>query len=189
MSWPARERWIILWNTSNASGNPLVCYEELKTAYGFDTARHLAQRSEEVEMAIWFHDAVYNPKASDNEEKSVAFANRSFAGATILTEFAERVGQLIMATKTHEANSGSDAALLTDIDLSILGQPEKRFDEYESQIRQEYAWVPEPVYRVERAKILRKFLARKRVFATEWFQKKYEDAARQNLQSSVKKLT
>ncbi len=94
-----------------------------------------------------------------------------------------------MATKTHEANSGSDAALLTDIDLSILGQPEKRFDEYESQIRQEYAWVPEPVYRVERAKILRKFLARKRVFATEWFQKKYEDAARQNLQSSVKKLT
>jgi predicted metal-dependent HD superfamily phosphohydrolase len=206
MTWPSAERWIKLWNAVHASGDPLTSYEELKAAYAeprrhyhtqqhiaeclleFDAARHLTQRPEEVEMALWFHDVVYDPKAANNEEKSVVFAKQRFAKSAISDEFAERVGQLIMSTKTHESNADSDAAVLIDVDLSILGRDEKRFSEYEGQIRQEYAWVPAFVYRIERAKILRRFLSRANIFVTEWFRDKYEDTARRNLQFLLKKM-
>jgi len=67
---------------------------------------------------------------------------------------------------------------VVDVDLSILGQSEKRFSEYEQQIRQEYAWVPQAVFASKRAEILGRFLARPGIFATEWFRTKYEQQAR-----------
>jgi len=62
-----------------------------------------------------------------------------------------------MATKTHEPNTHVDAPLLVDVDLSILGQPKARFDEYERQIRAEYGWVPEKIFGTKRAEILQRF--------------------------------
>jgi len=206
MIWPAEERWLNLWVAIGASGDPLACYEQLKAAYSerhryyhnqqhiaeclseFDGVRDLVSNQQQVEMALWFHDAVYNPKAPDNEEKSAALAQEALGRVNVSRAAIERVRQLIMVTKTHEANGDSDAGILIDIDLAILGQGERRFDEYEHQIRQEYAWVPEKVYRTERAKILRSFLARTRIFTTEWFHRKYEDAARRNLEALVRRL-
>lgn len=93
-----------------------------------------------------------------------------------------------MATKNHEVEPNSDAGLVVDVDLSILGRDEKRFWEYERQIRQEYAWVPGAIFAVKRAGILQAFLARQRIFATEWFWNKYERQARRNLEASIIKL-
>jgi predicted metal-dependent HD superfamily phosphohydrolase len=75
-----------------------------------------------------------------------------------------------------------------DIDLSILGAEAERFDEYEVQVRQEYAWVPGPVFRHKRREILQGFLARPHIYATEWFQRRFEAVARNNLQRSVARL-
>jgi predicted metal-dependent HD superfamily phosphohydrolase len=81
-------------------------------------------------------------------------------------------------TTPHEA----DAALLCDIDLSILGRSPKVFDQFERQIRQEYAVVPEPIYRTGRSDILRRFLSRPTIYQTAWFRQRYENRARANLE-------
>jgi predicted metal-dependent HD superfamily phosphohydrolase len=100
-------------------------------------------------------------------------------------DLANSVSQLILTTKYHVASSDPDAGLLLDVDLSILGQPEERFLEYEKQIREEYAWVPESIFKSKRAEILAAFLSRGRIYATEWFLERYETAARINLRQSL----
>ena len=93
----------------------------------------------------------------------------------------------MLATKQHDNSLHPDAPLLVDIDLSILGQPAKRFWEYEDQIRKEYAWVPEEIFRTKRAEILERFLARKQIYNTSYYFSKLEAQARTNLNQSIKK--
>src|SRR5262245_24634607 len=183
----SQRRWAGLWQAVGARGDPLPWYERLSSAYAqphrhyhnqqhiaeclveWDRARHLARNLEAIELALWFHDAVYDPKAGDNEEQSADLAKRCLAEAALPDAFTDMVGQLVMATKGHEVAADGDTAVMIDVDLSILGQPEKRFVEYEAQIRQEYAWVPRIIFAPKRAKILKTFLARERIYTTDWF--------------------
>jgi len=142
-----------------------------------------------VELALWFHDAVYDPKAADNEERSAALAERCLLEGGIPDALTETVAKLVMATKHHEVNASADAGLMVDVDLSILGREEKRFSEYEQQIRQEYEWVPDAVFTLKRAEILKKFHSRDRIYTTEWFYNKYERQARTNLSASINHLS
>lgn len=136
-------------------------------------------------MALWFHDAVYDPKAPDNEEQSAALARQCLLTAGTSAALTETVVQLVMATKDHDVHAGPDAGLMVDIDLSILGREEARFFEYEEQIRKEYGWVPETVFAPKRAEILEGFLSRDPIYVTEWFRNKYERQARKNLAVSI----
>ena len=77
---------------------------------------------------------------------------------------------------------------MIDIDLAILGNSWVRFSEYEQAIRGEYAWVPADVVCSKRATILEKFLVRDRIYSTEWFQRKHEQPARENLMKSIQNL-
>jgi len=206
MSWPKEQRWVSLWREIGASGDPLPWYETLSAAYRephrhyhnqdhigdclaeFDLARHLTRRPVAVELALWFHDAVYNPKTGDDEEQSAALAHRCLAEAGAPADLAETVGRLVMATKSHETGTDPDAAVMIDVDLCILGQVEPRFLQYETQIRQEYSWVPGFIFKSKRAEILAQFLARDRIFQTDWFHGKYENQARRNLELSIRQL-
>jgi predicted metal-dependent HD superfamily phosphohydrolase len=154
----------------------------------FAAVRHLARQPLAVEMAVWFHDAVYDPRAPDNEEKSAALALQRLTEAGASPELAATVSRLVLATKRHEAGNDPDAALLLDVDLGILGQTEARFQEYEAQIRREFDWVPVKTFAAKRAEILRQFLARDRIYATNYFHEKLEPAARANLQRSIQNL-
>jgi predicted metal-dependent HD superfamily phosphohydrolase len=153
-----------------------------------DEAAHLAERFHEVELALWFHDAVYDVRGQDNEAKSADWARAAVSGAGLDASVAGRVHALIMATRHDVVPATSDAMLLVDVDLSILGAPPHRFDEYERQIHDEYAWVPDALFRQKRREILAAFLARPRVFNTEHFRKAYEAQARTNLQRSIAAL-
>jgi len=205
MSWPEQERWIACWQSVAGRGDPHGWHARLALFYGephrhyhngqhiaeclaeFDSARHLAQQPTAVELALWFHDAVYEPKAGDNEEQSAAMARSCLetAGASSL---AATVDNLVMATKTHSPEAGPDAALVVDVDLSIFGQGEQRFAEYEKQIREEYRRVPKLIFNFKRAEILESFLARNRIYATDFFATKYEQQARRNLERSIRQL-
>ena len=147
----------------------------------FERARHLAADPAAVELALWYHDAVYNPLASDNEERSAKLAIEGLTDTT----FARRVEDLILATKHRVEPTDPDAQLLADIDLSILGQRWERFAEYETQIRKEYAMVPEPIFKVKRAEILRSFLDRARIYSTPFFRDRLEVQARANLKRTL----
>jgi predicted metal-dependent HD superfamily phosphohydrolase len=100
----------------------------------------------------------------------------------------ERVRQLVLATKHDARPASADAALLVDVDLAILGAVPERFDEYERQIREEYAWVPGPLFRRKRREILEGFLVRPHVYNTSHFRDRYEAAARANLSRSIAQL-
>lgn len=205
MNWPEQEHWQRLWQFAVLGGDAAVWYERLTQAYAetqryyhsqqhiaeclaeFDGAKHLAQDPAAVELALWFHDAVYDPKAGDNEERSAAIAV-SCLEAGGQSKLAAKVSTLVMATKSHRTENVPDAGLLVDVDLSILGKSEQRFSEYEAQIREEYHWVPGPVFKLKRAEILQGFLDRKRIYTTDLFASKYEETARRNLENSIRKL-
>jgi predicted metal-dependent HD superfamily phosphohydrolase len=94
----------------------------------------------------------------------------------------------VLATRHLEIPTEPDAALLCDIDLSILGRMPEVFDEFEQRIRREYTWVPETVYRSARGEILAGFLRRRSVYQTDYFRGRYESQARTNLERSLKVL-
>jgi predicted metal-dependent HD superfamily phosphohydrolase/GMP synthase-like glutamine amidotransferase len=138
-----------------------------------------------VELALWFHDAVYEPKAHDNEAQSAAWAQRALQAAGAPESLITTVVELVMATCHHHQPQTPDAQLLVDIDLSILAADAVRFTEYEAQIRSEYAWVPLAVYQTKRAAVLRTFLQRDRIFSTARGHQQFEAQARANLRASI----
>lgn len=149
-------------------------------------ALHLAEHPGEVEIALWFHDAVYELKAQDNEAQSAQWAVRELMAAGLAAEVRERVAALIMATQHAALPASGDAQLLVDVDLAILGATPGRFAEYERQIREEYAWVPGWIFRRKRRAVLRQFLDREPLYATAHFRERLEVAARRNLAQATR---
>ena len=154
----------------------------------FAAVRHLAERPCEIEIAIWFHDAVYDTHRDDNEERSAAWARKYLAERGANAAAVQRIVDMILATRTHEPGDG-DAPLMVDVDLGILGASPAAFEAYDAAIRKEYRWVPEAQYRKGRADVLRRFLTRPNIYTTPTFRNAYEDRARSNLESGIARLT
>lgn len=147
----------------------------------FSEVVHLAAHPGEVELALWFHDAVYALKAHDNEGRSAAWAQDVLqqAGATLAQQ--QRVKELIMATCHNAVPIDADQQLLVDIDLAILGANPERFAEYDRQVGVEYSWVPGLIYRMKRKAVLRGFVDREQIYSTAHFHRRLENQARINL--------
>jgi len=155
--------------------------------------RALLGDPEAVEAAIWFHDAIYDSKAKDNEARSAALAEKKLAGRTE-AERLDRIGAMILATATHQLprfdNDAAtrDASLFLDMDLSILGAAPDAFDAYERAVRREYGWVEEPMWRAGRSAVMTSFLARPHIFHTDEFRQRFEPQARMNMARSLETL-
>jgi predicted metal-dependent HD superfamily phosphohydrolase len=145
----------------------------------------LADEPAEIAIALWFHDAVYEPRATDNEARSAEWARETLGEAQVDRQRIERIEAHILATRHDAVAQGKDGALLVDIDLSILGAPRERFDEYESQVRAEYGWVPDFVFRRKRREFLKELLERPRLYQTPALHDELEARARDNLRHSL----
>ncbi len=154
----------------------------------FESVRGLCAHAGEVQLALFFHDAVYDTRASGNEEQSAEWAQRAIAEAGGAPEVAVRVRALVLATRHAAVPASADAGVMVDVDLSILGADPARFDEYERQVRMEYAWVPDAIFRSERARLLREFLARPSIYTTSALRDRLEARARANLLRSLDAL-
>ena len=141
-----------------------------------------------AETALLFHDYEYNPTRHDNEERSADEAAMALRALGWQGERIETVRALVLATKHAGAPGTPDAMIVVDVDLSVLGKPPETFDAYERAIRKEYADVPDDAFRAGRSAVLRGFLSRPRIYATEEFASKYEMTARQNLGRSLSAL-
>lgn len=206
MNASSAERWSRLWQTAIEAVAPTGLFDRLLAMYAephryyhnrrhisdclseFDQVRQLAIESNAVEFAIWFHDAVYNPHAADNEERSADLASECLKAGGATPVLVNSVRQLILATKLHDGTLHPDASLLVDVDLTILGQPTERFWEYEKQIRAEYSWVETTIFAEKRAEILERFLARDRIYHTKYYFERLETQARTNLRASIQRL-
>lgn len=145
-------------------------------------------RAGEIAIALWFHDAIYDPQAGHNELNSAAWAARALIRAGLSSETAQRVHDLVMATQHDAPAAGADAQLLVDIDLSILGSPPERFERYDQDVRKEYAWVPGFRYRDQRALVLQSFLDRPRLYHGAAAVDLLEGQARINLAAALSRL-
>ena len=151
----------------------------------FAEVAHLAERPGEAAIALWFHDAIYVPRAPDNEARSAAWAAEALRAAGAEQNMVDSVHALIMTTAGHEAQGNQDARLVIDIDLAILGAAPARFAEYEQQVRAEYAAVPLAMYRQKRGELLATFLARPAIYRTPELHARLEAQARINLQRTL----
>jgi predicted metal-dependent HD superfamily phosphohydrolase len=135
--------------------------------------------------AIWWHDVVYDPTRSDNEELSARLAEQY-----VRADIGREVGRLIRLTKTHEvAQDDRLGAILISIDLSILGAEPARYDAYATAIRQEFIHVSDGDYRAGRARVLRQFAAREVIYPDATFAATYDRRARDNLARELASLS
>lgn len=152
----------------------------------FDEHRDLAERPAEVLAALLFHDAVYDPRRSDNEARSAALARAALLGAP--PEAVDRIAAMIAATAGHVARAADDIGLVLDIDLSILGAPPDIYDAFERGVREEYGFVDDEAFRAGRSAMLRDFLARPALYVHPPLRDAFEVAARRNLARAVAAL-
>ncbi|GHC00920.1 HD domain-containing protein [Thermomonas carbonis] len=154
----------------------------------FDSLRHEAEQPHAIELALWFHDAVYDPYRSDNEQASADWAMRFLHENSAPVSLRDRVHGLIVATLHDAVATDHDTAIMIDIDLSILGATPDAYDAYRHAIRREYRWVPGLLFRRNRRAVLESFLRRKRIFQTDHFHSSLEDQARRNINAELEGL-
>lgn len=143
-----------------------------------------------LEAALWFHDAIYDPARSDNEAASAHLAAERLRAEGVDQTMIAEVSRLILLTAGHAVDPGDHlGARLVSIDLSILGADPHRYDSYAGHIREEYAMVPEPLYRAGRAAILRRFLDEPVLFADPVWAQRLDASARANLTREIAVLS
>ncbi len=197
-------RWQQLWLRLGGSA-PENSFVELQAAYRqpsrhyhgeqhilaclthLDRHRALAAQPDLLELALWLHDLVYDSRRQDNEAASAEQARRWLEQAGLET-LAAKIEALILATCHQAPATSPDEALLVDIDLAILASAPAVYARYEADVRAEYAWVPEPLFRAGRARLLREFLAMPRLYQRDELAAGWEKPARENLAAALSRL-
>ncbi|HEV7823618.1 MAG TPA: metal-dependent phosphohydrolase [Mycobacteriales bacterium] len=142
-----------------------------------------------VRLAVWFHDAVYDPRRTDNEDMSAALAARVLPAAGVPSERVAAVARLVRLTGTHDPGpSDRDGALLSDADLAVLAGEPDAYAAYAAAVREEYAHVPDEPFRSGRAAVLRSLVALPRLYHLPALREQWEDRARANLAAELREL-
>lgn len=140
-------------------------------------------------LALWWHDAVYDPARSDNEEASAALARDDLAALGEPVAVRDEVARLILMTKGHRAPVGDRlGALIVSIDLAVLGADPAVYDAYAAAVRQEFSFVPDEAFRAGRARVMRRFLDADAIFPDPGLRDRFEARARANIARELARL-
>jgi predicted metal-dependent HD superfamily phosphohydrolase len=135
-----------------------------------------------IRLAAWFHDAIYDPRADDNEERSALLAASTLPAIGVADTTVAEVVRLVRLTATHDPTPDDPGgALLCDADLAILGSSPARYERYVTDVRREYAHVPDDDFRAARTRILRGFQRLPTIYRTAAGRSRWESTARRNL--------
>jgi predicted metal-dependent HD superfamily phosphohydrolase len=153
-----------------------------------DLAAH-AGDADTVRLAAWFHDAVYDPRRADNEERSARLAERMLADTDLTPGIATEVARLVRLTETHDpAARDRDGEVLCDADLAVLAGEPATYAAYAAAVREEYGFVPDAAFARGRADVLRRMLARPVIFRTPPARARFEERARHNIETELSLL-
>lgn len=151
--------------------------------------RFVQASADHARMAAWYHDAVYDPARSDNEERSAALASTQLAGLGVRPAIVGEVERLVLLTRTHDPGEDDLAGqLVCDADLGILAAPPDVYDAYAARVRAEYAHVPDPEFRAGRCALLSALANRESLFRTRHGEVEWEQPARANLARELARL-
>ncbi len=142
----------------------------------------------ELSYAIFYHDIIYNSISKQNELNSAELAIDYLKDTEIESKIKERVFNLIMVTKDHKFKESNDEKWMIDFDLGILGQSWERYYLYTKEIRKEYAFAPNFMYKNGRKKVLKHFLNKSKIYKTDVFYELFEVKARKNIKKELEIL-
>lgn len=203
-----RERFIALWNRCLLDGvvaEAVPIYEELAQRYAephrryhtrnhishclqqLDLATGLMDCPDAVEMGLWFHDAIYDPRASDNELRSAELFT-DIVNDRVAPNFRQTVYDLILITTHPEHPERLDEKFIVDIDLSSFALPWEAFKRDSNAVRQEYSHLPDKEFYPGQLEFLQALLERPIFFFTDFFRSRYENVARQNITRYIEEL-
>ena len=154
----------------------------------FSNSRHIAENPNSIELALWFHDAIYNTFSKSNEKDSADLAVSFISKNSDNKELQQTVHSLIMATEHNFVPTLNDQRLMVDIDLSILGSGESQYAEFEAAIRKEYKYVPSFLFKKKRIELLQYFLNRESIYSHQHYVDSLEKQARLNIKNAITKL-
>ena len=148
----------------------------------------MAQNINEVELALWFHDAIYKPFSGSNESDSADWAKAFLKLNGVSQDSQNNIHNLIMATSYSHIAETNDERLIADIDLAILGANHDRYADFQTGVRKEYSKVPSIIFMKKRKDLLATFLKKNRIFTFDWFYDEFEKQARKNISQELKHL-
>lgn len=155
----------------------------------FHEIKYLADFPAIIEMALWFHDAEYDPLRYDNEQRSADWAAASLLALGTSQLVANKIHHLTLCTRHDEKPVTEEAKIMVDVDLTILAAEPDRYAEYETQVRKEYPHIDENRFCQKRSELLLSFLNRKTIFNTSQFIDRYEQTARRNIHHALEQLS
>jgi predicted metal-dependent HD superfamily phosphohydrolase len=180
-----REDLLARWSETHRKHHNVAHLHEMLDAIGLLADAGIEFDREAVELAAWFHDAVYEIGRDDNEDRSAELARELLASSPIRDE----VARLVLVTKTHKVPANDiNGAVLSDADLSVLGSEPLRYRTYAAAVREEYAEVPDEVFKPARAQILSSLLEGQ-LFHTAAGRDRWDDSARRNIAEEIAALT
>lgn len=141
-----------------------------------------------VSFSVFYHDVIYDATSKSNEEKSASTAKKRLTELGLSKEETAIVSNQILATKSHQNSENSDINFLLDADLSVLGKNWETYLDYTQKIRKEYSIYPDFLYKPGRKKVLRHFLELESIFKTDYFKRKYEVQAKENIEKELQLL-
>ncbi|HTI73641.1 MAG TPA: hypothetical protein VL634_01510 [Mycobacterium sp.] len=180
-----REDLLARWSEPHRKHHNVAHLHEMLDAIGLLADAGIEFDREAVELAAWFHDAIYQIGRDDNEDRSAELARELLASSPIRDE----VARLVLVTKSHKVPSDDvNGAVLSDADLSVLGSAPVRYRAYAAAVREEYAEVPDDVFKPARAQVLSSLLDGS-LFHTAAAREQWEDRARRNIADEIAVLT
>ncbi|MDH6126259.1 HD domain-containing protein [Kitasatospora sp. GP82] len=202
------DRWHALLTRCGATADPAPYGHDLLTRWAepqrrYHTVHHLRAVLEQVDalagdaddpdavrLAAWFHDAVYRPERSENEERSAQLAVRALREAGVAEALVAEVARLVRLTVTHHPEPGDrNGEVLCDADLAVLGGSPEAYAAYAAAVREEYGFVPEDAFRAGRADVLRQLLDLPALYRTPGARERFDARARANLAAELSALT
>jgi predicted metal-dependent HD superfamily phosphohydrolase len=154
-----------------------------------DELADAARDPDVVRLAAWFHDAVYDPRADDNEENSARLAEKVLTALRVDEALVAQVARLVRLTADHlVGDDDPDAAVLCDADLAILASEAGRYADYAAGVRAEYAHVPDADFARGRTAVLRHLLDQPSLFHTPTAHATWEAPARANMKAELARL-
>ncbi|MGV0774396.1 HD domain-containing protein [Mycolicibacterium elephantis] len=180
-----REDLLAHWSESHRKHHNVAHLHEVLDAIGLLADDGLEFDREAVELAAWFHDAIYEIGRDDNEERSAQLARNLLETSPVR----EEVARLVLVTKTHKPAPGDvNGAVLSDADLSVLASPAVWYRSYADAVRQEYAAIPDDVFKTKRVQLLSALLD-DTLFHTDAGRARWEEAARRNVADEIRELS
>ncbi len=148
-----------------------------------------ADDADAVRLAAWYHDAVYEPTAGDNEERSAGLAAAGLAALGLADATVAEVARLVRLTRSHQVGADDrNGAVLVDADLAVLARPPVEYAEYAAAVRREYAHLDDAAWRAGRRQVLTALMSRPRLFSTPAGRQRFEMPARANLAAELRQL-